>query len=452
MSIVNSAAVLSTLAAVLFGARDARGQAAEPPPDAMVWWSFDPIDAGVEAGAGHEASVMAADMARLADAKPEEAAEAWLGSMFSPLKSVLTGAVPTSFALLDLEAESIGESIRVHRLVAVAELSISDGHAELISAFRAGSGLGQGDAAIAFVAGGDLVGYRARSEDWPAGREVSWCSTPRSLIIGVGEGAVERWLAAPGIETPPWMAHRAIERVRQGDVVGELWVNFNAIRARSPELLARGLARRLSEGSRLGNARGLLVRARRLERGPVSVEAMWSSRSEPIGVVHGAVLAQPVWPEDWRGSSGGVSIVAGTNAPYWLSLAQMLLRAREGEWGQIEFDVAVSRWRREGGASLERVIGALAPRVLIEGPGMGALAARVPLLARGDAAGIARGFADLMASVPAHATREGDAWRIEFGGVAIWAALEPPEAPSMLILAWSPEGLEAARARGHPRR
>lgn len=440
--------------AVVAVALPAFGQAfeGEPPPGSIGWVSVDPRVWGEAPSSPAQAGEVLEAVAVLARLPTEETSGRVLSSLGSVVGAALVGGSPVRATLLEIDAAATGEKIRTGRLLAVVEIQSPEPHAEAIAALRAALGLPAGVSVRRLELPGGLEGFAARDEAWAAGREVSWCSRPESLVVGVGEGALGRWFSPREEREAAWEGHRSAAKVKAGSMAAAVFLDFNELRERAPDALGTGLARRLAEGARLGNARSLLISATRAGTGPIAVEATWSSRAEKPGTFHSAILAHPSWPANWGEPTEPLTMAVSMNLRYYIVLGQSLLRASRDEWGRMEFEAAVSAWVRGHGPELERLTGVLAPAGVVDGSSPGELAARIAVHPEADRAGVARAFTEVMDSLPGHARREGDAWRVTFGRLSFHAAVVPEDQPRMLILATDLLSLERARVSGLPRR
>jgi len=228
---------------------------------------------------------------------------------------------------------------------------------------------------------------RAGEDSW---REVSWCSTESSFLIGFGPGALERWVLAEAGRDPvtcEWVMHRAnTTRKRSGgESLFEAFIDLNALRRGVPELFAAGDLGELARAWNVSNARTLMLLGRSFAAGQdkgrlLGIEAAWSSRAERPGLGRTMAIAEGALQQGAAAPAKDAWAMA--LKPEWSAFVTMAgdtYRALCGPRASTEFGVARQRYLTRRGAALQRVLTRLGERAMIEPAGADGVIVRIPL-------------------------------------------------------------------------
>jgi len=362
----------------------------DAPPSAIAWWRLDPgrFRAGQAdpAAAARREIVLAGFRAAVASGVVEDSAAS--KALEGLLAAGEVGSTRHTLCLLDFEAQRGpgGTGMDPQILQMVLELESPSNRPALLRTVRAiliGSGPGGAEAAgrqriIKLPGGREGVAYS--EADWPAWRQVAWASTEDAFVIGLGEGALEAWFAAPDPDVgtrPPWAAHReAAARARQSDdVFFEAYLGLDGLRRGFPEAFVEGRAERVLAATNLSNARDFMLHGRWAEppadrRHPpmIALDATWSARSRAPGAVEHRRLSESSWPEEEIAMAPPPgSYVIAMPAPWreWVDTALRIVPAATPEEKHVWRMVAVRQWRRAHGDNLRAFLDSLAPWLIV---------------------------------------------------------------------------------------
>ncbi len=249
-----------------------------------------------------------------------------------------------TLCLMDFQAKrSLPDwRIEVQSLQAVLEVRSVGDHRRFLRTLKAivlgGSreddwATGAGSQALIELPGG-RQGVAYREANWEPWRTVSWASVDGAFLVGLGEGALERWLRAQeGHEASQggWMPHRAaVDGARPpGEVFFEAYANLNAMRRGYPNTFIDGRTQRVVEAMNLSNAREFMLHGRWLSPASdapgaptmIALDATWSSRSKGPGLVGRLPLSESTWPADelrMEPPPGSYVIAMRADWPRWL--------------------------------------------------------------------------------------------------------------------------------------
>jgi len=340
---------------------------------AIAWWAFDPSVGGAGAGAGGDQPpagrllVEAGLRVALASGLVEEDDAAELVS--GVLAASVIGRHPHRITLLDVGVrENEDGSMALDELGVVLEIRTDQAHAPFMQTIQAilvdGPAVRdpQGDRGEQRVVElpGERQGVAFRRDGWPAWRELSWCSTEGSFLVGVGRGALVRWFDqltdAPEAGLDGAAAHRE-EVGSEGDRFAEFWVDVNRLRRAAPEAFGQSKLSRIVEGSGFANGRDLMIHARWLEPDTlpegappalVAIDTTWSARSEPPGRINRERVSESTWPGDVIARPPGTyAIIARANWDRWIDLAARMYTATRKPDDARSFAGTYARWRHQ---------------------------------------------------------------------------------------------------------
>ncbi|MEO0511877.1 MAG: hypothetical protein AAF108_03160 [Planctomycetota bacterium] len=227
------------------------------------------------------------------------------------------GEHPHRLVVLGFEARPVDArgGMVLERLEAVLEIRTSRSHLGLVSTLQAlllppGGTSRQRLRVTAGVDGkaGVEVAEFVRS-DLPEWAVFAWASEPGVFTVSFGRGAMERWIARRGFDgkTPRGLSAMRREPGPRGRRVFEAWVDLNALRRGFPEAFDESRSLRIFDAIGIDHAREVGVLARRLGGGPGPVSLDWlvSSRSDPPGRWWSERLADGSDPIAAEASGGG---------------------------------------------------------------------------------------------------------------------------------------------------
>ncbi len=316
------------------------------------------------------------------------------------LRPGLLGTSPYRLCLLDI-AGSCPESpaasdrpLRIERLAAILEVRAPPNrYDEIIGAVR---GALDRDAAARRAAPGNesplaLPGGRAGTAFTHAGdpewREVSWSTSPSGVLIGLGHGALERWLAAPAMRNgafPEWYFHRNQVVKRRGATTNvlEVMIDASALRRSAPEWFAYGRFGRVLDAWHIPNAREAMVHVRLPRVAPpkpgestppptaallLLIDLSYSSRADKPPTCAAIPVSEGAWPAGVTPTKAPYAVVLNSDWTKWASLALDTWIACSPHGG-LEASAARARWMRTHGPAMERAIERAGPFVVINGP------------------------------------------------------------------------------------
>lgn len=389
--------VFVSLFSITAAAQNARFVASRVPADSVAFWRLDPSRFAANRGdpatkaqrqvliAGLRAAVLSGVI------KNERASRALEGL----LAASEVGGRPHTLCLLDLDATrpASGEGMDVRTLRMVIEIESVGDHAALLRSLRA---ILLGDPSPDDAPGaqrelklpGGARGVAFRRPEWSGWHEVAWASTDRAFIIGLGEGAIERWLKAQtpppdgrgsGGE-PPWGAHETfVENSRpHGEVFFEAYLGLDRVRQAFPEAFVDGRVRRMLEALDLGNARDVALHGRWIDVPPeethgagaplIAADVTWSARSETPGIVHGLPISESRWlPKSVSMSppQGSYLIVMRADWYGWIRKSLDMYVATSPGSKELRHRHAAASWLRRNDGRLRSFASKLAPWLVI---------------------------------------------------------------------------------------
>jgi len=485
--ISRTAAVVTLVAIAAIVRADDRRPLFDVPPDAIAWWAFDPEGfAGPDANDPQKYFVQGVLRAALAGGliEDDEAAAVVGGALGA---SVVMG-VPHRVCVFEFGASpdpATGKT-RIDELQMAIELRTGRDHAALLGAVKSlavdagavGAESNGNGSQRRFTLPNGIEAAAYRREEWPAWREVSWCSTPDAFVVGIGPGSLERWFESSGSrEGGAWAAHRASvdERRPDGRVFFEGYIDLSAIRAGRPDDFSEGRTGKALEALRLANGRGAMLHARWIEPvvaglpedGPpmIAMDASWEPRSHGADQVRSGALSEHAWPDDLAMSPppGSYIIVARAKWDEWIAMILDVYRATiSDDWDLLTFDSQRDQFERKSGARVKRLTKSLKPWVVFSDvpspplpvPGLTTIFLEI------DGAHPQRVEQDLSQTIGSATKRiERDTktgvWglrvipkRIDPGGlmrVMAWDVIETD--PPVLVFGWSPSVVESNRKR-----
>jgi len=450
--------------------------AQDVPPGAIAYWSFDPTHFSPNEPDPRRALVEGTIRAALAGGliEGEDAAR------------IIAG-------LLEAEpGQEEGEGTRLTNIQAVLEIHTADDHRAFVrtirsfavDAERAAEG-GDGAQRPLDLPGG-RTGVAYTEDDWPAWREVSWCSSPGVFYVGLGRGALERWLEPGDEASTPWIAHRESVAARRdlGEVFFEVFVDIDAFRTGYPEAFGDGRAYGLLRAWNLINARAFMLQARWIEPGDVELrgsevpyagppiiafDASWSARSRVPGTIVSEPVSAAYWPGDelrMEPPPGSYAIVTRADWAGWVNQTLDTFGSSRKEWDAIKFDALRSKWQRNNKETLDGVASKLgpwvvfsdAPRPVIALPGLTTMFAE---LGGPMEPGFQDELADVLATVLDNVAFDDETrvWsasllppEIDPGGllrVIAWGIGGPPDKP-VLVMGWGANSVRQNLERLEP--
>lgn len=451
------------------------------PEDAIAWWRLDPsrfaanrADPAVRA----QREVVVAGL-RAAVASGVIADESAARTLEALLAASEVGGRKHTLCLLDLEAErapdGTGMAPRVLRMA--LELETGADHASILRSVRAILvGDGQRPASAPGVQReielpGGVRGVAYREQGWAPWREISWASTERSFVVGLGRGALERWFEAqhrPVEAATSWAGHEQwVDASRpSGPIFFRAYMNFDRIRDGFPEAFVEGRTPRVLDAISLSNAREVMLHGRWIdaERTGVDIpmiagDITWSARSERPGVVRGLPISESTWPARLRMAPppGSYLIVLRADWERWVHTALELVPAASRTTSTWRRRVAIRRWLRGHGNELRTFLLMLEPWLVLSdvptpiSPMPGAATFFTPLKRGVTARQASEAFQSLLS---AHAERIGSeqgVWwfRVDSGGVLripAWGFVGPKGEPIM-VGGWGPPVVTENRKR-----
>lgn len=408
--------VLASIFAVLIAvAQPLPPLRAHIPPDSPAWWTFDPSGFNpAQEQPGPERTVLNAGLRSLISS-------GLIGDdqstriVQSVLAASIVGSVPHTLCILEIgQAPTRPGSKPAVRISAVLALHSGADHkpfvrtieAILTDAAPAGEKPRQPGSQRRIELPGGRSGVCYSEAGWPEWREVSWCSTEGSFVVGLGNDSLARWFRAqdareavpneprpsgrgngdlsPRAVNDEWLAHeRVVAEARpDGDIFLEAFINLNALRRAFPDAFPGGRLEQLLRSSNLANGRAFMLHARwikpqdvkigRIEgqyNGPplIALDATWSARSEPPGSVRRMALTESDWPAELSmpPPPGGYIAVVPLDVDRWLARALDIYGATLETPAASRFTLRRRAWHSKHSAALGRVSGALGPWLVV---------------------------------------------------------------------------------------
>jgi len=288
------------------------------PEGSLGYWRFDP-DRFQGHGEGEAGRALMLSTLRALVASGVVDDESRSRIVEGVLAAAEIGAWPHTLCLMEFQAgRSLPDwQIEVESMQAVLEIRTKSDHRRFLRTLKAivlgGSpaddwATGAGSQKVIDLPAG-VQGVTYREPDWAGWRTVSWASVDGAFLIGLGEGALERWLLAQRREQAPeggWIHHRAAVDVARpaGDVFFEAYANLNAMRRGYPNTFIEGRTQRVASTLNLSNAREFMLHGRWLEPASdasgapimIGLDATWSARSDAPGEIGRLALSESDWP------------------------------------------------------------------------------------------------------------------------------------------------------------
>ncbi len=451
------------------------------PDSAIAWWRLDPsrfaanqVDPAVKAQrqvviAGLRAAVASGVIVDTSAARTLEAL----------LAASEVGGRKHTLCLLELDAErspdGTGMSPRTLRMV--LELETGTDHASILRSVRAilvgdakGPDQSKGVQRELKLPGG-VTGVAFREADWAPWREISWASTERSFVIGLGRGALEQWFAAQDRQTlaaPNWAAHeQQVDSARSpGVIFFSAYMNLDRIRVGFPEAFVEGRTKRVLDAVNLSNARDVMLHGRWIsaERTGVSIpmiaaDITWSARSELPGVVQRRAISEESWPASLRMSPppGSYLIVLRADWALWTYTALDLVPAASRTTSTWRRTRAIRRWLRTNDLDLRRFLANLEPWLVLSDvptpvtPMPGATTFFAPLKRGVSAQEASEAFQAILSVHAERLANEDGVWWFQVDPAGIlripaWGFVGPKDAPIM-VGGWGPPVVTENRKR-----
>jgi hypothetical protein len=201
----------------------------------------------------------------------------------------LVEGVPISLCVFDVNEEpgtpgaDVPGTLREVRFGAA--ISIKAGDKEGVFTGRLARAL-TGAQRVTLPGNGEASEYRKK--DWPGWRAIDWVSRDGEVSVGIGDGALLRWLSLPREGSPqaPVRLHReCVAAARPGtEPVAEVFVNIDRLRHAFADRFDDDAGARLLGVMHLANARSFMLHVRAPAPGAAPgllIDATWSVRSEP---------------------------------------------------------------------------------------------------------------------------------------------------------------------------
>ena len=240
------------------------------PEGSAAFFAFDPRALGDDAAKDPNRALVEAGLRTLLDhITPVDGGGLPLPSGILNLGTL--GASPYRICLMEIAGSprngppSPDRPFGIEKLAAIMEIRVPAAeHDQLIGAIRGALDRDPrraipGAETTTTLPGGRKGTQFSRAGD-PEWREISWCSTPTGLLVGMGHGSISRWLSTPPYaanQYPEWYAHRVSVTKARGptNTVLEAMIDASALRRSLPEEFAFGRLGRLAEAWHLPNAR-----------------------------------------------------------------------------------------------------------------------------------------------------------------------------------------------------
>lgn len=371
----------AAVAAFLFALIGVRALAQAPrddfwtmPAGAVAWWAFDPRPLGDNAATDPNRALLEAGLrallTRIVVLEPGRP------SIIPLLEPATLGASPYRLAILDLAIEPTQASkdpdqpATFRRLTAVLEIRRPGDHQNLVAALRKHLPAGTTEQPLSLPGIKDAVRIPAPADPT---YEVSWGSLGDAFLIGLGERALERWLAAEAEArtTEHATAARQIRTARgEGQPILDAYIDMNALRRAGPEQFAYGRTGRLAHAWRLANARMVMATARLLPTTQgtplLAIDLAFSSRAEPPGTVRRLPVTESAWPTGVDPPAAPYAAVLRADWPRWIWTGlntAVALAPRAG----VDAALPIDRWMRAHRPALDRAIRSAGPWVILRG-------------------------------------------------------------------------------------
>lgn len=355
-----------------------------PPAGAVSWWRFDPTSfASTKDPAPERRFFLATIRAAIASGLFGD------GTSAKVIEGILAasevGAVKHTLSLYDFEADRppSGTGVDIQRLRMVLELHTDQNHAHYLRTIKAiavdaerskgavGASSKGVQRLIELPDGTKAVSFRF--PDWPAWRELSWCSRNDSFVIAIGRGALSARFDGEAVgREASWDAHlRTVDASRRaGNVFFGAFLDIDHLRRSFPAAFAEGRTTRMVEALHLNGASELMLHGRLVEREDerppmLAIDATTRDRASD-GIRH-APVSLGAWSDDLPDEPTGGSYVLAAPVvwePFAWSLIDIFSATiRDDEVG--EFRLALDVWRDAKVEAFQRVLRALEPWVIV---------------------------------------------------------------------------------------
>ena len=364
----------------------------DPPTESIVWWRFDPTRfASVrDAEASGEAEAMRAMLRAVVgaglvgDGLPAQIAQGLLAA-------AEIGAAPHTFAVIDFTARRNEENagMVVEQLQAIVHVETRANHARMLRTIRAIAVDAAGPDAAAdeesqaepkarqrtLELPGRRTGVALRRDDWPAWRELAWCSHNDGFTIALGEGALERWFTVSAADDAPWTAHRdAVDNDRPaGAVILESWIDFEALRERFPGAFLAGRTPRMLDALDLDDARAAMLHGRFITQAAGPALLALALTTEPPRRAAGeeglqrAPWTLDAWPKDLPRppAEASYAMIARVDWPAFIAWAREVHDATINEERLASYRADVEAWNADHADDLASLLASLAPWLMV---------------------------------------------------------------------------------------
>lgn len=360
------------------------------PEDAIAWWRLDPSRFAANRAdpalkAQREVVIAGLRAAVASGLMLDEGASRALEGLLAASE---VGGRKHTLCLLELDAERAesGTGMAPRTLWMALELETGVDHAAILRTIRA---ILIGDSPTRQPANatqrelelpGGIRGVAYREAGWSDWREISWASTERAFVIGLGRGALERWFEAqqtPEAATPTWRDHvGSVDQSRpSGDVFFQAYMNLDRIREGFPDAFVEGRTKRVLEAVDLSNARDVMLHGRWIDKDRtgigipmIAADITWSARSEAPGFVRVMAISEASWPSGavtMKPPPGSYVILIRADWDRWVRTALDLVPAASRTTSTWRRHLSIRRWLRDNGAQLDAFLAMLQPWVVV---------------------------------------------------------------------------------------
>ncbi len=235
----------------------------------------------------------------------------------------MAGAVPHSLCVLSLDAEydeTASRGFRIDELQAVLVLHTAADHRSYLSGLQtilnhyappksADADEDHQSSQRLFTLPDGTSAGRYLPADRPIWQTIEWASTADAFIVGLGHGAIEKWVRNQAATTKNRIVAlhhakltnldvdpRELNKVETQSFLS-MWINFDRLHEVVPDIVAQGRPRRMLTTWQLDNARNWMWHGRR--RGKYLLfDITWQRRSDQRDVVAHRSLTLGHWPGD----------------------------------------------------------------------------------------------------------------------------------------------------------
>lgn len=398
---------------------------ASVPAEALAWYRFDPTRfvSPPEPGAASPASGGGGGATAAPDENPAAPAPTPAGGLLPAALLVLqrsgvieddvlpvvhalvgasiAGSVPHSVCLLDLDLaydDTAEDGVRVLTAQAVLTIETGRNHHTLLNALDGILGhyaaTAEGGRQSLFTLPDGRQAGRFESTAWGTWRTLEWTSQPDAFLVGLGTGALERWISIqqsgngatarptasgggqsgsprPIVADEPLMElHRSIVdlmRPARGATFLEIWLNLERMHTRMPDILAQGRVREQLVAWQLDNARNWMLHGRWSDRF-LLFDLTWQRRSESRTDVAHRSLTVDRMPAELQfrvPRTGDFLIVAPMDHAGAFTRTVGAYRGLLSGERRAAFDTAYERWSARHRRILPEVLRSFEPWVVV---------------------------------------------------------------------------------------